>query len=172
LPFSAHFRLHVKREWLLLSSGLWRSLVIGLAFQLIHNFMRNAVYMLHEPRPHLKDLGFLLLPTFGQWAKTVSEFITFGVLISALVYGLSPFVIQRQPTIFAVHAFARFFDTVTICGVLRIMSFMVTILPAPNSHCQPGSPEYHPPTSIGEVFTNFDVLHVHVHPWFDRETAE
>jgi hypothetical protein len=39
---------------------------------------------------------------------------------------------------------------------LRMCSFLITLLPSPAPHCQPGSTTWNPPTSAFEVFFTFD----------------
>jgi hypothetical protein len=41
--------------------------------------------------------------------------------------------------------------TTVLCQSLRVLSFLVTTLPAPSAHCRPDSPFYSPPTSLGDI---------------------
>jgi hypothetical protein len=51
------------------------------------------------------------------------------------------------------------FGSVLVCAqTLRIISFLVTILPGPNYHCRPGSAAYDPPTSLRDIFWRQDAF--------------
>eukprot|EP00479_Gromia_sphaerica_P003493 TRINITY_DN14077_c0_g1_i1.p3 TRINITY_DN14077_c0_g1~~TRINITY_DN14077_c0_g1_i1.p3 ORF type:complete len:50 (+),score=4.42 TRINITY_DN14077_c0_g1_i1:118-267(+) len=47
---------------------------------------------------------------------------------------------------------ARLGAVVSICEIFRSLTFLSTILPSPADHCQPGSQDYDPPTTVGQYF--------------------
>ncbi|KAJ6865158.1 phosphatidylinositol:ceramide inositolphosphotransferase 1-like [Populus alba x Populus x berolinensis] len=89
----------------------WKYILSGLIFQYIHGLAARGVHYLHRPGPTLQDVGFFLLPEFGQDKSYISETLFTFVFLS--------FIVASQ--------------------FLRIITFYSTQLPGPNYHCREGS---------------------------------
>uniref|UniRef100_A0A0A9YDK9 Sphingomyelin synthase-related 1 n=1 Tax=Lygus hesperus TaxID=30085 RepID=A0A0A9YDK9_LYGHE len=63
------------------------------------------------------------------------------------------------PPTYAVHVLFRFFTSLSMAQVLRIISFLLTGLPAPNYHCHPFSPFYLPPTTLYECVFRLNLFY-------------
>ena len=88
-------------------------------------------YTLTKQLPNLQELGLE-----NAW---ISETIFWCLFIPFIFWSFSPFVTARKRFYTAV-IYARILMVLTACQILRIISFTVTQLPAPNYHCRKGEP--------------------------------
>ncbi|KAF8395197.1 hypothetical protein HHK36_019139 [Tetracentron sinense] len=148
---------------LILLAEKWKLLLAGLIFQYIHGFAARGVHYFHRPGPILQDVGFFLLPEFGQDKAYVSEtlftfvFLSF-ILVNQFLYLVTtkwtfhPFVFQSKK-IYTVLLWCRVLTLLFASQSLRIITFYSTQLPGPNYHCREGSKlaTLPPPESVLEV---------------------
>lgn len=100
----------------------------------------QLAHRMHRPQPELlHDVGFDLLPELGLEGAWISETIFWVMFIPFVLWSFSPFVTARKRFYTAV-LYARLLMVLTACQSLRILSFTVTQLPAPNYHCHMGEP--------------------------------
>lgn len=118
----------------------WKQILFGAAFQYVHGIGTQLAHRMHRPTEEpLHDVGFELLPELGADRAWVSETIFWCLFIPFVVWTFSPFVTARKRFYTAV-IYARLLMVLTACQFLRILSFTVTQLPAPNYHCRLGRP--------------------------------
>lgn len=158
------FKDQVRREIILLKH-LWPTLVVVIIAQYVHSIFTNLVYYLYDyyrvfEQDQLVDLGFnLLSPEIDKekWGWT-SETITFLVIGWAILFGSTVFFLKRETPLYAVHILHRALSVITIAFVIRIVSFLVTLLPASSEFCFPSDPDYNPPTSVIEILFRLDLF--------------
>jgi len=68
------------------------------------------------------------------------------------------FINYERPKYLIIMAW-RFVTVLSLAQCLRVITFLSTSLPGPNYHCRPGSKEYHPPTTLGEMLSRSDPFH-------------
>ncbi|MES1909663.1 MAG: hypothetical protein MHM6MM_002365 [Cercozoa sp. M6MM] len=154
-------KLHAKREWFLVKdTGLWKPILFGAIMQYVHSVMTNVVYYLHRPGERLRDLGFELLPELPEGVTIVSELLFFSLFLSALVFAVHGFAVKRsfRKQVFASVVLSRALVAFSICEIFRCLSFVVTVLPSPASHCQPDSDEYDPPETFWDIVFRLDAF--------------
>lgn len=126
---------------------LWRDLLVfvtGFLFQWFHSIFTNIAYYYHThlsaaQRVPLKDVAYDVLPLLsGKWWM-VSEYL---VLSMILVYSLSVFSIllirwnaPHGRPLYCIPILRRTLMTLTVCQVLRCISFLVTTLPGASRQC-------------------------------------
>lgn len=116
----------------------WKQVLFGALFQYCHGMATQLAHRMHQPQAHpLGDLGFRFLPELGLKNAWVSESIFWSLFIPFVLWTFSPFVTVRKRFYTAV-LYARLLMVLTTCQMLRIISFTVTQLPAPNYHCRLG----------------------------------
>jgi len=151
----------LQREVLLVAE-LWPYLVIGGMIQYVHSIFHNLVYYLYDfygvgDQPLLVDLifeiGFL---SEEKWGWT-SELITFGILAGTVIWCLSPFIVEKRG-FYATFVLRRYLVVMSIAFVIRIVSFLITILPSPGPQCRSDSPLYNPPTTAVDILFRIDAL--------------
>lgn len=91
------------------------------------------VFHSYSDRPVL-SFYFQELGLQNAW---ISETIFWSLFIPFVLWSFSPFVTVRKRFYTAV-IYARILMVLTLCQMLRILSFTVTQLPAPNYHCRAG----------------------------------
>lgn len=143
----------------------WKSLAFGLfTCVYIHSTLTNVVYYFHKPGETLPDLGYELLPELtGRWSSLGEDLtIAWAALVWCFMWA-NFFVSQpsrdssgRGKIIFCIHMLSRLVACVTICILLRCLTFMVTVLPGPAPHCK--ADRHNPPTSLNEIIFRFDSL--------------
>jgi len=137
----------------------WRTIAIGLVFQYIHKVATNVVYYLHVPRQPLRDMGFELFPALSRDMQILSEVLFFMLFISTIVFMISPFCMRSRAHLYSSIMFTRFLGVCFFAQLLRCCTFLVTILPGPNYHCRPQSPDYNPPREWGDFFYRADAFY-------------
>lgn len=160
LDFVDHFKTQFWQEFALFKV-YWKRLIFNGLFQFVHQWFHNLVYILHERRPALRDMGFELIPALPKGARSLSEAWFFTLFLSAFVMCATPLFIRQRPgekRRYGIVMLSRFVVCLTVAIALRIVCFMVTILPAPAPHCQPGSADYDPPSSASEVLLEIEAL--------------
>ncbi|KAG6745214.1 hypothetical protein POTOM_051859 [Populus tomentosa] len=64
--------------------------------QYIHGLAARGVHYLHRPGPTLQDVGFFLLPEFGQDKSYISETLFTFVFLSFIVWTFHPFIFKSK----------------------------------------------------------------------------
>ncbi|KAL6772169.1 hypothetical protein ACKKBG_A29205 [Auxenochlorella protothecoides x Auxenochlorella symbiontica] len=114
----------------------WKQILFGALFQYFHGISTQLAHRMHRPQQEpLHDLGFEYLPEVGLKGAWMSETIFWCLFIPFVLWSFSPFVTARKRFYTAV-LYARLLMVLTACQALRILSFTVTQLPAPNYHCR------------------------------------
>ncbi|XP_072996105.1 phosphatidylinositol:ceramide inositolphosphotransferase-like isoform X4 [Typha latifolia] len=130
----------------------WKLLLAGLVFQYIHGLATRGVHYLHQPRPTLQDMGFMILSELGKERGYVSESLFSFTFLGFVLWTLHPFFChsKRYYTVLIWHRVLAFLIT---SQALRIFTFYATQLPGPNYHCREGSKlaRLPPPDSVLEV---------------------
>jgi len=152
-----HFYQHWALEKALFWSH-WRGFFFAVVFQYIHILATNVVYYLHEPQTRLYDLGFSVIPPLTPKQQIVSEVLFFCLLTFVIGFMLSPFFRVYQRPKYTVIMLSRFVRVLVVAQTLRMLSFLSTILPAPNYHCQPDSTEYAPPRTLWRILLRADAF--------------
>lgn len=116
----------------------WKQILFGAIFQYVHGITTQLAHRMHQPQEQpLHDIGFIYLPELGKQNAWVSETIFWCLFIPFILWSFSPFVTARKRFYTAV-TYARLLMVLVVCQMLRIISFTVTQLPAPNYHCRLG----------------------------------
>jgi phosphatidylethanolamine phospholipase C len=154
-----HAIQHWQKERILMRQH-YKLLLLCVFFQYVHSVATNVAYLLHVQREPLYDLGFAALPALSRQMQVVSEVMFFICVTCTILFALSPFVVRSRPHphFYFTVMLARFGACLVLCQSLRIVCFLVTSLPGPNYHCRPGSPEYNPPQSLGDIFFRQDAF--------------
>eukprot|EP00475_Leptophrys_vorax_P001778 TRINITY_DN10993_c0_g1_i2.p1 TRINITY_DN10993_c0_g1~~TRINITY_DN10993_c0_g1_i2.p1 ORF type:complete len:361 (-),score=2.83 TRINITY_DN10993_c0_g1_i2:108-1190(-) len=149
--------LEFAAEWHLFKEK-WKVIVTGIIFQFIHGFLTRTAHILHEPRPLLHDIGFVLIPELGPEHFYISEILWAAVFVPFILWTFLPFVSTKK-LFYTVLLWTKMLVVLVICQMLRVLSFTATQLPGPAHHCREGQPtarlEYH---SIWDVL-QLNVLH-------------
>jgi len=125
----------------------------------IHKICTNIAYYMHTPSEPLKDVGFMLVPALSRPMQIFSEVMFFTLLISAILFILSPFIKKFAVRgRFTVIVLARFMTVLMMCQILRCVCFLVTSLPGPNYHCRIGASDYNPPKVWTDFFLRTDAF--------------
>ncbi|KAH7617669.1 putativeceramide inositolphosphotransferase [Nannochloris sp. 'desiccata'] len=128
----------------------WKQVLFGALFQYVHGMATQLAHRMHQPQEvPLGDIGFKYLPELGLENAWMSESIFWCLFIPFILWSFSPFVTARKRFYTAV-IYARILMVLTTCQLLRIISFTVTQLPAPNYHCRAGEE-----TAIREMPTSW-----------------
>jgi hypothetical protein len=97
----------------------------------------QLAHRMHVPTEEpLPDLGFRALPELGLANAWVSEYIFLCLFVPFLAWTFSPFVAPARARFYTAVLWARLLAVLCACQALRIISFTVTQLPAPNYHCR------------------------------------
>ncbi|KAL9374256.1 hypothetical protein Peur_033876 [Populus x canadensis] len=134
----------------------WKYILTGLIFQYIHGLAARGVHYLHRPGPTLQDVGFFLLPEFGQDKSYISETVFTFVFLS-FIWTFHPFIFKSKK-IYTVLIWCRVLAFLVASQFLRIITFYSTQLPGPNYHCREGSKLArlpHPESVIEVLLINF-----------------
>eukprot|EP00899_Mesostigma_viride_P026899 jgi/Mesvir1/7394/Mv19195-RA.1 len=167
-----HFKVQIQFE-LKLMKRHWPWPIIVVFALWVHALMSNTVFYIYNKKEVYKhdalyDLGFALIP---KHTSDVNEMILafagvfWGVTTCAapLIEWIEPCLVgwQRQ---YAVHRLRRFVAIYATGTLLRVITFLVTVLPGPAPWCQDvtndGGGEYDPnraPTSAKDIFQSVNV---------------
>ena len=140
----------------------WKSLLIGIAVQYLQNIGTNVIYAMHDPdAPVLKDNGFRLfgdkIPASLHWISEVAFFALFAVFVAT---AFSPLFLEstRIAKFECVNFARRFLIVGGLAQMLRMASYLSTVLPAPAPHCRGDSGEYAPPEDALEIIFGVNVF--------------
>jgi sphingomyelin synthase-related protein 1 len=145
---------------------VWSWILVGAIMQWVHNIMHNYVYYLAGvyhvyggPDDQLVDLGFEAFPDWSNLSFLPSNGCLYSLALIALVVAMAPIFVGSQkffidPNIHTTQMVWRGLICVTITVVLRCVSFMITILPAPAPQCSEA--RFDPPTTASEILFKFD----------------
>ena len=88
-----------------------------------------------------------------------SEIMFFMLFGSTILFTLAPlFVPQIGKKRFTVLIIARFLGVCILAQTLRVLTFLLTVLPGPNYHCRPHSAEYNPPRNYKDILFVMDAF--------------
>ena len=155
--FKGHCIYQLKVELELLKNWRnWVYVVLGLMIIYLHVIAHNIAYYLAEPAPPLKDQFHELIPALDIESSlfqlnTVMLLVMFGFFT---ILGLS-ILFVKYPTalnVTAVGFLNRYFLVINIAQLMRISTFLITQIPAPNPMCQP--PYFNPPKNWKELLTS------------------
>lgn len=132
----------------------WIYILLGFVIIYFHVVAHNVAYYFSEPRPPLKDMFHNLIPALDMdsFLFKMNTYILYIMYVPMAIYGFSVFFV-KYPTILrrtAVGLINRYFMVINIAQVMRMTTFIVTQIPAPNPECQP--PYYDPPKTIKDLF--------------------
>jgi len=147
-----------EKEKIILKAN-YKLLLMCAIFQYIHSVCTNVVYFLHVPRQPLYDLGFAVLPALSRQMQILSEIMFFVLFFSTIMFTLSPLVARRRSHLFSTVMLTRFLGVCMVAQFLRCVTFLVTVLPGPNYHCRPNSPDYSPPQNMADIFLRQDAFY-------------
>jgi len=139
--------------------------IVGAFMQWLHNVAHNYVYYLAGvygvyggKDNHLVDLGFKALqPSIADLEFLPSNGLLYSVGTIAGIVALSPLftnVIIRNKSVRVIQILWRGLVVCSFTVVLRVVSFLITILPSPAPHCSQGT--FDPPKTASDILFKFD----------------
>ena len=144
----------------------WPWLLTFAFVQYLHSIMHNLVYYLEGvygvyggPLNALNDLGFMLIPNIETSSLVFlpTNGILYGMFAIAFFVFCSSFFLSMQFS--PIQALWRALFASSICVTLRVVTFMVTLVPAPNIHCEQtrtssnhSGETFKPPSSVSDFF--------------------
>ncbi|RLN48646.1 hypothetical protein BBJ29_002544 [Phytophthora kernoviae] len=163
----------------------WKIILPCVIMQYVHAIFHNLAYYIQgnylstEQRFTLYDLGYELMPELTGFAADLSDILVFVAIFGPailLVLTIPAFRQDPKRPRYLVIVLKRCLLQLSICLVLRCISFLVTALPSPAAHCElkfndtcleanpddpvpcvVPNPEFNPPT-VSEWFTRLDSL--------------
>ena len=144
---------------------IWGGILVGAIMQYVHNVAHNYVYYLAGvydvyggPANMLVDFGFKALqPSIANLSFLPSNGCLYSLAIIGILFAVSPIFTSkliRIPGLCTIQMLWRALVVCSITIVLRCVSFLLTILPAPAPQCSQA--DFDPPTTAYEIFTEFD----------------
>jgi hypothetical protein len=145
---------------------VWSWIIVGALMQWVHNILHNYVYYLAGvyhvyggPDDQLVDLGFLAFPDWSNLSFLPSNGCLYSLGLIAFLVAVMPIFVGSEkffihPNIRTIQIIWRGLICVSICVVLRCVSFIITILPAPAPQCSQA--RFDPPTTASEILFKFD----------------
>jgi PAP2 superfamily C-terminal len=138
----------------------WPWLALFLMIEYFHSVAHNWVYYYQAkldvyggPENSLFDLGFEVFTLdLGSSTLLLSNVLMYIVAAAAVLFLLVPVFVKLNYS--AVNFIWRTFFVIAISIILRCLSFSVTLLPSPHSHCSKARAK--PPRSISDIFFRFD----------------
>eukprot|EP00033_Pygsuia_biforma_P000451 GCRY01000536.1.p1 GENE.GCRY01000536.1~~GCRY01000536.1.p1 ORF type:complete len:361 (-),score=81.42 GCRY01000536.1:641-1723(-) len=129
----------------------WKLILLCLFTEYVHCVCTNYRYSLYKPDEPLQDVLHDVLPVYPEEYFWVMDIVLFVEVALALLWITTP--LFRRNSQFAFALAFKHGSVVMAQGILlRILSYMVTSLPAPTPHCLPGAEEFHPPRTVYEIF--------------------
>lgn len=103
---------------------------------------------------HIYDFGHEVIPELGKGNHEVTELLFWGSFTGMVVAALCPLFLDF-PCRHLANLLRREFLSIIIVTILRIPTYLATVLPSTNYHCHPGAIEYDPPTTyvLGTRYT-------------------
>lgn len=123
----------------------WKIILPCVIIQYVHGVFHNVAYYIQgnylstEQRFTLYDLGYELMPELHGFALSISEILVFGgVFVPFFIFMATISLCKQEPgrLRYLVIISKRCLLQISICMVLRIISFLVTALPSPADHCE------------------------------------
>lgn len=132
----------------------WLYFIIGLVIIYIHVAAHNLAYYMAEPGPPLHDLGHQLIPELSTNSLlfTMNSYLLIFMFAFVAFTGIS-ILLVKYPGVkrFSIVGYLnRIFMVINITQLMRITTFLVTQVPAPNPNCR--KPYFDPPKTFSEVF--------------------
>ena len=117
---------------------------LGFLFQWFHSIFTNIAYYYHThlsaaQRVPLKDIAYDILPVLsGSWWM-VSEYLVFA-MVAIISLSIASILIIRWNAphgrpLYCIPILRRMLITLTVCQVLRCVSFLITTLPGASRQC-------------------------------------
>lgn len=156
-----HYLIHVigklEKEWFFFKKHLL-NIIIGLflAFYVAGGIGRNIAYYRNVQGPHLKDLGYELIPEINDQYNFISEVVL--CVINAIGFGsmfVPIFYHPQRQMLSTINMGVRVLNVLVLGNLLRPIMYLGTSLPSPADHCMPGSDTYDPPQNALEIFTHY-----------------
>ena len=143
---------------------IFLTIILTAFIQFLHNAAHNFVHHLAGvfgvyggPDKMLVDLGFKALDSFPELSTVPNDCLSAIVVIVVLVFFSllfnNFFFAKTDLRIMQILFRASIVCSIAVC--LRIVSFLVTILPAPAEHCS--ELEFNAPDSLTSILFHFDV---------------
>ncbi|CAH0481073.1 unnamed protein product [Peronospora belbahrii] len=123
----------------------WKTILPCTIMQYIHGVFHNLAYYIQgnylttEQRFTLYDLGYELMPELHGFALSISEILVFAAVFAPAILLVATIPLFKQEPgrpRYLVIVLKRCLLQISICMVLRIISFLVTALPSPADHCE------------------------------------
>lgn len=143
---------------------VYGTLIITAIVQWMHNTAHNYVYYLAGkykvyggPANMLTDLGFKGLDSLPNLSN-VSNIMLFCIAaLSAVILGSVSFTsfFIKDVQFHTIQALVRACWVCCLSVFLRVVSFLITILPSPAGHCSRAN--FSPPETVFDIFFHFDV---------------
>ena len=139
----------------------WPWILLGIVWQYVHNVMHNLVYYLEGSHKvyggvenRLVDLGFLALPEINtvNMSFLPNNGVLYSLFFVCIFFIISPLILNissHSP----VQVTWRVLTVSVMTVTLRMLSFILTLLPSPGEHC---SEEEFTPPSVSEIFSRLD----------------
>jgi hypothetical protein len=155
-----HFKTQFWKEWELLKF-YWKPILALAIATFFHSAFTKTAFWLYNhyqvyDQPILTDMLFKAFGKMDDKYRPIVEVLTFTFIGSLVIFGVQPFFVKKD--YYAVHILHRYLLSTVVMIVGRVVAFTVTILPAPADHCNPSSPEYHPPENVVQIIFGLDVF--------------
>jgi hypothetical protein len=152
-------KFRLKQEWILLKEH-WVLLLVSFLVQFTHSWFAALVYYLYnyygvQYQETMTDLLFEVIAE-DDWGN-VADIIFWVCSILFALWQIHSIFFRSVKRTYFILMFRRFMVVLMFLMVGRIVSFLVTILPAPADHCKAGSEDYDPPTSVAEIFSSYTI---------------
>lgn len=153
----------IKREIKMFEKVWFCLLMMAITFPILHNFATNYIYYMHQRRPRLPDIGFYIFPEMQfEWLN--ADLVMTILILLFVLFMFTPFFAcfhpnneQNENIYFVCAMLFRFGLSTSVCTLLRIITFVSTLLPSPAAHCLPDSIDYNPPKNTIEMLTRLDL---------------
>ena len=158
-------KANLKIEWEYFKTPcIFIGITVGGIAQFLHNACHNYVYYLAGhfevyggPANQLVDLGFKALPDISTLSFLPSNGCLYSLGSIAAVVAISPILTDEIFKTHQIRTVQIVWRAILVCSigiVLRCVSFLITILPAPAPQCT--AVAFNPPKTASEIFFIFD----------------
>ncbi|KAF4686612.1 peptidylprolyl [Perkinsus olseni] len=162
--YFSHAWKKIKLEWEVLKVA-WPWIIIGIIFQILHDWAHNWIYYLSGKMPWLTS-GIWPFPDIDTLTVSVAPEnpVLVACMVIAIVFAVLAPTFGGRDDFTLIGVIWRVLNVCDFTIIFRCISFLVTILPAPAPHCQeapppnaPWEPYFNPPTDADAIFSGFDV---------------
>ena len=143
----------------------WKLILFGFIWQYVHSIATNFVYWLERnlddcQRKPLYDLGYELFPRLRGSSTSASEVLVNLMFAIVSIEFLSTLFLKLRPPhgrpMFLTIILRRVMACLVVLQTLRIISFLITLLPGAATHCKPNSDEWDPPKTLSDILFRVD----------------